>query len=68
MQRVLIIWTGFDKFKKGNPTNFRGGKAPGKPHETRENPFKNKILSNPHRHDRRARGALKIIQPRFDTG
>ncbi|CAM2166048.1 hypothetical protein BO443_140173 [Burkholderia orbicola] len=68
MQRVLIIWTGFDKFKKGNQRNFRGGDAAGKTHENSKKPFQNNTLSSA---ATPADGPVRpapLIQPRLDTG
>ena len=57
MQRVLIIWTGFDKFKKGNRTNFLERHGSGKTLENNKKPFINKTLMNANRPDRQAREA-----------
>ncbi|CAI8697287.1 conserved hypothetical protein [Burkholderia sp. IT-111MI5] len=68
MQRVLIIWTGFDKFKKGNRTNFSNGAAAGKTLENNKKPFRNKTMTNVSGPTGGPEGPVNPIQPRLDTG
>ena len=68
MQRVLIIWTGFDKFKKGNRTNFRSGDEAKKHADPTKKPFKNKSLQAQPSLAGEAALPRNLIQPRLDTG